>query len=157
MPERKFLLSRFLVAQGVFTTGVGLTWLMAATSGRLAGIAWLEYVLAWVPGDIGLDAKVGATWILCGIIMALGGAFYEKLPKLGAAAYGIGLCLPFAMALIFMGAWITSGFTGHQYANAWSYIGFTTFLWVYMIPNRKKGVIPPLPDALDEGVPDDSR
>lgn len=132
MPDRKFLLSRMLRLQGFITVLIGLTWLVAESQGRLAGVMWLKAIFEWT--DLPLDTIFAIGWITSGVGMSIGGWWGCLMPKWETAAYLAGLCWPLFVGLIFAFAWI-QGYTPTGYVTMISYLNFAAFYIVYLLPN----------------------
>lgn len=155
MPERRHLLSTFLKLHGGFTILSGITWMVSSTHGRLAGVAWLDYIFSWAP--VPVDVLVGIAWVACGILMIAGGVCGRRWRPLESSAFFVALSLPLLMAGVFLGAWWYNDFATAQYSNALSYLGFTTFLWAYLTPNKKAAPASAAEVRLVQEVLDDSR
>lgn len=138
MPDRKFLLSRMLRLQGVITILVGLTWLVAESQGRLAGVMWLKVIFEWT--GLPLDTIFGVGWIISGIGMSIGGWFGCRSPGWETAGYLAGLCWPLFVGVIFGLAW-AQGYTPTGYVTLISYLNFAAFYLVYLLRNPESGAV----------------
>lgn len=151
MPERNRILRNIMKAHGPLVVAVGVTWMSVTTQTRLTGVEWLEEVLEWVPGPSSVDFEVGLLWVLCGLLMCLGGFLGSKWIALENAGYLAALCWPVAVACIFfvsflLGAGPNTVVAGLSYLSfAAPYVGF--LLWP---PRRWRALQPELERARQE-------
>lgn len=128
MSERTWFLTRVLRIQSVLTLLVGLSWILASTSGRLAGVSWLESVATFLPDlgfyEVNADTAMGFGWVAAAIVMGLAGWLgyrHRAWENLGFAA---GLFWPLLAAVFFL-----VGFLMGVAPNGWittiSYLNFT--------------------------------
>ena len=133
---RKYM-RHILFMQGVLTVPFAFTWIFDATSGRLAGIAWLETVMSRVT-PLSTDVEVGILWLVSAIAMILGGSRlgvrWRRLESLG---FVLGAVTPIAVGLVFLAGFIFGG-APNGYITLISYAMFSVpyFAYVHLQPEE---------------------
>jgi hypothetical protein len=141
MPERRRTLRNILKVQGPLIIAVGIGWLLIPTRGRLSGVVWLEDLLSWIPGPSTVDTEIGLGWVICGLIMSLGGFLGSKLKALENAGFVSALCWFVGTSLVYFFAAAT-GYAPNGALNAISYLVFAAPYFGLMIRPPKNSVEP---------------
>lgn len=127
----KRYLRLILFYQGIVTMGMGLTWVLDFTSGRFRGVVWLDELLNFVP-YLDVDDKVGALWLLSGVIMTLSGTRLSRTRGwLENAGFVMGIAMPLFMGSLFVASFFM-GINSNGYISAISYLMFATPYLAYL-------------------------
>lgn len=124
-------LKLILFWQGIGFLLISLTWIFDETASRLAGVAWLEEILEFIPWFT-VDQKVGGLWLVTSILMILAGTRLScKWRKLENIAFTAAISVPILLGLIFLAAFLF-GDHGNGYITLFSYATFTAPLLAYL-------------------------
>lgn len=142
MPERNRTLRNIFKIQGPILTLIGVSWLAITTQSRLDGVLWLEDFLSWIPGPTTVDMEIGIGWIICGILVTLGGFLGRKFKVLENAGFIAVLCWPVAMALVYIFAMAT-GYAPNGINSSLAYLAITAPYVGFMLwPQRDWKISP---------------
>lgn len=111
-------LGDILVIFGVYMIGLGLSWFALPTSSRESGVHWVNESVLPVNGMT--SGHIAWWWVVGGVLTLVGGLF-SKRPKLERLGVATGIFFPFAVAVLFIGAWV-DGASPTGIISAWSYL-----------------------------------
>lgn len=125
-----------LVIAGCVYTAIGLSWLIASSPGREAGISWL-------PWQAVNSTAVGWMWVASGVLAFVAGLFSKGHRRWENVAYFGAVFVPILLAIWFAIAW-WAGSAPNGLLTTISYTGYAALVgWVGARVRDEPGVIVP--------------